>query len=198
MGAGTCRSARGATMKRSPKTSADDVAASDLDRRTRTTSAATKPHQETPTLTDLTPNVEGNRRAALKLDEDQGVCRRVRLTVGLGGTPLHIFRCKPSVLGDTREHLWSNFVTVMEREHEIGPTITTECAMGPGLPLQPPPNPQQNRIHAARFDGGPLRHAAATEMDIDSGRLSPCSSRSASTRSARTWALAMASSRVEP
>jgi hypothetical protein len=31
------------------------------------------------------PNVAGNRRAALTRAEDQGVCRRVRLTVRLGG-----------------------------------------------------------------------------------------------------------------
>ena len=34
----------------------------------------------------MTPNVEGNRRAALPPAEDQGVYRRVRLTVGLGRT----------------------------------------------------------------------------------------------------------------
>jgi len=33
----------------------------------------------------MTPNVEGNRRADEMLTEDQGVYRRVRLTVRLGG-----------------------------------------------------------------------------------------------------------------
>ena len=84
MAIGACRSARGATDERSPRTPADDVVASDWDRRTRAASAATKPHPETPVLTDLTPNVQGNRRAALTLAENQRMCRRVRLTVGLG------------------------------------------------------------------------------------------------------------------
>ena len=35
------------------------------------------------------PSVEGNRRAALTHAEDQGVCRRVRLTVRLGLDPSH-------------------------------------------------------------------------------------------------------------
>ncbi|MGH9809804.1 MAG: hypothetical protein ACRD9W_21565 [Terriglobia bacterium] len=45
---------------------------------------ATKAKERTQTLTELTPNVEGNRRAALAVTEDQGMNRRVRLTVGLG------------------------------------------------------------------------------------------------------------------
>ena len=77
----------------------------------------------------VTPNVEGNRRADEMRAEDQGMCRRVRLTVGLGGTALHIFRCKPGMLGDARKHLWSDFVTIMKGKHEIRPTITTERAM---------------------------------------------------------------------
>ena len=34
------------------------------------------------------PNVEGNRRAAPMVTENQGMNRRVRLTVGLGATGL--------------------------------------------------------------------------------------------------------------
>src|SRR5512135_1092645 len=34
----------------------------------------------------MTPNVEGNRRAALPIAEDQGMNRRVRLTAWLGDT----------------------------------------------------------------------------------------------------------------
>jgi hypothetical protein len=40
----------------------------------------------------MTPNVKGNRRAALALVEDQGMNRRVRLTIGLGATRLWIRR----------------------------------------------------------------------------------------------------------
>ena len=34
------------------------------------------------------PNVQGNRRAAPMVTEDRSMCRRVRLTVGLGRTEM--------------------------------------------------------------------------------------------------------------
>jgi len=37
----------------------------------------------------MTPNVEGNRHADEMQAEDQGICRRVRLTVRLGLDPSH-------------------------------------------------------------------------------------------------------------
>src|SRR5579864_3750875 len=67
----------------------------------------------------MRPNIQGNRRAAPMVTEGQSMWRRVRLTVRLGGTVLHIFGCKPSVLGDVREHLWADFVTIMEGKHEV-------------------------------------------------------------------------------
>jgi hypothetical protein len=39
------------------------------------------------------PNVEGNRRAAPMMTEDQSMCRRVRLTVGLGPSA---YDCEPN------------------------------------------------------------------------------------------------------
>jgi hypothetical protein len=61
-------------------------------------------------------NLGGNRPA---LAEAQGVHRRVRLTVRVGGTARHIFRRKPDMLGNARQHLRPDFVAVVEGKREI-------------------------------------------------------------------------------
>jgi len=53
----------------------------------------------------LPPNVEGNRPADEMRTEDQSMCRRVRLTVRLGGTALQVFGSETGVLRDSRQHL---------------------------------------------------------------------------------------------
>jgi hypothetical protein len=58
--------------------------------------------------------------------------------------------------------------------------------MRPGLSLDLPPDVEQRREQAARFRRGPLAHAAATLNEMEWGRLSPSSRRSARTRSAKT------------
>ena len=93
----------------------------------------------------LRPNVEGNRPADEMRTEDQSMCRRVRLTVRLGGRDLQVFRRKTSVLSNPGKHLRSDLIGVMERKHEIGPAVTTEGAMGTRLALDLPPDPKQRR-----------------------------------------------------
>ena len=90
-----------------------------------------------------TPNVGGNRRAALTLAEDQAVCRRVRLTVRLGRIRLQILRSKTGVLGDTRQHLRADLVRVVKGEHEFGPTATAQRAVRTRLTFNLPPSPKQ-------------------------------------------------------
>jgi hypothetical protein len=51
--------------------------------------------------------------------EAQGVYRRVRLTVRVGGTARHIFRRNPDMLGNARQHLRPDFVAVVEGKREI-------------------------------------------------------------------------------
>ena len=47
----------------------------------------------------------------------------VRLTAGLGVDALQVLCGDARVLGDSGEHLWPNFIGVMERENKIRPTV---------------------------------------------------------------------------
>ena len=96
------------------------------------------------------------------------------------------------------QYLRTDLVRVVKGEHEIRPTARAQGAVRTRLAFDLPPSPKQRGKNAARFGGGPLRHTAATENESDCGRVSPCSSRSAMTRRARTCAFAIASSRVAP
>jgi hypothetical protein len=116
----------------------------------------------------------------------------------LGIECLQIGRSKAGVLGDAREHLGTDLFAIVKREDKIRPTIALQCPMRAGLTLKLPANPDQRRVDTARLGRSPLVHAAATAIEIDSGRLSPCSSLSASTRSARISAFAIASSADDP
>ncbi len=102
------------------------------------------------------------------------------------------------MFGDTRDHLRTNLVSIMKGEDEIRPPVTAESAIGAGLALDLPTNAKQCREDPAGLGRRPLAHAAGTEIEMDCGRLSPCPSRSAMTRSASTCAFAVASSRVVP
>ena len=59
----------------------------------------------------------------------------VRLTAGLGVDMLQVLWREPRVLGDSSEHLWTDFIGVMEREDEIGPTVAAKSSMRPRLAL---------------------------------------------------------------
>src|SRR5665213_2256384 len=115
---------------------------------------------------------------------------------GLGhtlATGLQIFRPQARVFGDSRQHSWAEFFTIVEGEHEVGPAFAGERAMRAGLVLELPAKLEQSGKNTFGLRGRPLAHAAAgREMLISSGRTSPCSSCSAKTRRARTSALAIA------
>jgi len=102
------------------------------------------------------------------------------------------------VFGDPRQHLRSDVVAIMEREHKIGPAFAGQRSMRPGLALELPPDAEQGGENTTCLSRRPLAHAAATEILIEWARLSPCSRRSARTRKANASVLAMASSGEEP
>ena len=116
---------------------------------------------------------------------------------GLGhtlATGLQIFRPQARVFGDSRQHAWTEFFTVMECENEVRPALARKRAMRAGLAFELPAKLEQSCENTFGLRGRPLTHAAAgREMLISSGRTSPCSSCSAKTRRARTSALAIAS-----
>jgi hypothetical protein len=87
-------------------------------------------------------------------------------------------------LRDASQHARPDLFTVMERKDEVGPPFTRQCPMGTGLALDGPTNPQKNCQHPASADARPSGHAALNEMLRRSGPASPCSRRSAMTRSA--------------
>ena len=126
--------------------------------------------------------------------EAQGVYRRVRLTVRVAAQPDISSGVNPICLA-MRASIFGPISSLSWKANaKSGDWV---CDVNP-IAAQLPPNSQQGRIHVARPGRRPPGHAVATEIEIESGRASPCSSRSAITRSARNWALAIASSRVEP
>src|SRR5207245_1858393 len=140
--------------------------------------------------TRLTSTPNGRRVCAA--GEAAGLSER------LGVKCLQIGRREAGVLGDACKHFGTNFFAVVECENEIGPAAALQCGMRSRFAFKAPTNLDQRCVDTARLGRRPLTHAAATAMEIDCGRLSPCSSCSARTRSARISAFAIASSADEP
>ena len=44
------------------------------------------------------------------------------------------------VLGDTSKHSRADFLAIVKREDNVGPSFARQCAVRPGLPLELPPN----------------------------------------------------------
>src|SRR5579862_3385162 len=101
------------------------------------------------------------------------------------------------MLRNADHHARTDLLTFVERKDEVGPSCSCQDAMGAPLPFDGPAKAKQRTEYARRLGGGPLSHAAEKSRS-SSGTVSPCSIRSAKTRSARASALATASSRVAP
>jgi hypothetical protein len=101
------------------------------------------------------------------------------------------------MLGDPSQDARSEFLVIVEGEHDVGPALAFQSLVRPGLPLDPPASPQERCEHASRLSRRPATHAASNRPS-SSTVGSPCSSLSASTRRARALAPATAASRVAP
>ena len=108
-----------------------------------------------------------------------------------------VLRSQARATRDAGEHAWPDLVCIVEGEDEIGPAFTRENPVRSGRPLHGPPNAKQRSEDQPCLRGRPDAHAAS-KRSVTCGIASPCSKRSARTRSASTSALANASSRVEP
>ena len=83
---------------------------------------------------------------------------------------LQIFRPQARVLGYACQHARSEFFTIVEGEHEIGPPLTRQGAVRAGLSLELPAEPEQDCEYTLGLRGRPLAHAAAgREMLISMG-----------------------------
>jgi len=102
------------------------------------------------------------------------------------------------MLGDARKHTGTEFFAIVKGEDEVRPAFASKRAMRTGLPLDAPPNAKKGSKNTASLSRGPLAHAAATEIFIEWARASPCSNRSAKTRSAKISVFDMASLAEEP
>src|SRR6266699_3654330 len=110
-----------------------------------------------------------------------------------------VFWPETGTLGYAGQHPRANFVAIVGGEHEIGSVWACEHRMGPAdMRLVGPANAPHGREPPAGFGGRPLAHATTAKTSLIAGTGSPCSRRSAKTRSAKTCARAMASSRVCP
>lgn len=47
---------------------------------------------------------------------------------------LQVVGSQASMFGNSSEHFWSDFLSVMEGEHKIRPAFPTQCSMRSGLP----------------------------------------------------------------
>ena len=68
------------------------------------------------------------------------------------------------MFGEARQHFWTDFFAVMEREHKIGRAFASQRSMRPRLPLESPPNGEKGGKDTTCLSRGPLAHAVATEM----------------------------------
>ncbi len=109
-----------------------------------------------------------------------------------------VVRAQTCSLGDPRQHARSDLLTGAERKHVLRPTATRKDLVRSRGAFDAPPDTQQGRQNAASLDGRPSAHAAANWMVFGLGEGSPCSSRSATTRSANAFARLVASSRLSP
>ena len=109
-----------------------------------------------------------------------------------------IARAQTRSLGDPRQHARPNLLTGAEREHVLRPTVTRESLVRSRGTFDAPTDAQQGRQNPSSLDGWPSAHAAANWMVFGLGEGSPCSSRSATTRSANAFARLVASSRLSP
>ncbi len=91
-----------------------------------------------------------------------------------------------------------DLLIVVEREYKIGPTVTRQSAMRTGLTFERPSNPKKRGQHPTRAGARPRSHAALKEMVRSSGPASPCSRRSAITRSASACTFDRAASSLSP
>ena len=105
---------------------------------------------------------------------------------GTGPPDSQVVRPQSGRLGDPgREHSRADLGTIVAGECEIGPALPLQYAMrGPGLPIDSPANAQRGGQHASGLGRRPGAQAGTANRDANpSGTASPCSTRSASTRS---------------
>src|SRR5262245_51702500 len=88
------------------------------------------------------------------------------------------------VLRDAGQHARSDLLGVMEGEDEVGRPRTRKDTVRARLPLRRPSDTHQGCEYPLSPGARPARHAALKEMSMSSGPASPCSRRSATTRSA--------------
>ena len=114
----------------------------------------------------------------------------------LAGMGLQVIRLQARLPRYAGKHSGTDLLGLVKCEHDIWPALAPQHAMGARLSRDPPADPRKGSEYAAGFDGGPATHAA--NKPLTSGTASPCSRRSARTRSASDSALTIASAREAP
>lgn len=152
------------------------------------------------TLDSISTRTSGNVRAqarkhphALPLPGDD---IRIHASTGVDlGTPemeSEVLRPQAGATPDARQHARADLLVVVKCEDKVGPPFARQRAVGPRLPLHGPASPEQCSQDPAGLGRGPAAHAASNETVSSSGGASPCSKRSAMTRSAKAWTRAIA------
>lgn len=74
-----------------------------------------------------------------------------------------VFGSEPGYLGEFREHLWADFLAVMEGEPNLWPARADKCSVASLLALYRPANAKESRENPLGPGGGPLAHAATKD-----------------------------------
>ena len=120
--------------------------------------------------------------------------RPVRLALD----PSEVIGAQASMSCDPGHHPRPNLFAVVKREHVVCPSCPSQRPMRTTLSLDLPADPQQGCQDYSGLTCSPVAHAATVNTCLNSGALSPCSSRSAKARRTSASTRAIASSRVVP
>lgn len=71
---------------------------------------------------------------------------------------LEILSLESRSFRNSGEHPRTNFIRIVEREHEVRPTIACEGLVRPGLTLQLPADSEQSREDTTCLGSGPSGH----------------------------------------
>ena len=80
---------------------------------------------------------------------------------------LQIAGAQSRVLGNAREHLGADFLTVVKREDEVLPPLTAQGPMRPRLAIDAPPLLNKGSKDTTSLNRRPLAHAATTEIVME-------------------------------
>ena len=123
--------------------------------------------------------------------------RLLKIGLQVSSPCLKVFRGKSSPFRQASKHLGANFFAIVKRKHNVRPAVPRQYPVRAGCSFDYPADAKKSGKNTRSAGGSPPAHAAMKDtFRNSSGRASPCSRRSAITRSAKACTAARASARV--